>query len=514
MPADRLEMRKIQEILRLRWEQKLPGRDVASSCHVSPATVYDVEGRATVAELSWPLPTDMDEAALEARLYPPREGQQTRPLPDYQEIYRELRRKGVTLKLLWMEYLRDHPVDGYSYAQYCALYRGWKRGLSVVMRQNHSAGEKAFVDYAGVTMDVTDRNTGEVTEHQVFVATLGASSYTYAEAHEGQTSRCWVRGHIHAWEYFGGVTEITVPDNLKAGVIKPCLYEPQLNRTYDDLARHYGTVIIPARKRKPKDKAKVENGVQQVERWVIAPLRNQTFFSLRELNEAIAERLEWLNNRPLSKLEGSRRSLYEEIDRPALKPLPPSRYAMAEWKVGVTVSIDYHIEFDRHYYSVPYTLAQRHEKVDVRATATTVECFLRGKRIASHPRSYQRGRHTTKSEHMPTSHRRHAEWTPSRLIRWAGEVGPNTAHVVKMIMESKRHPEQGYRSCLGIMRLSKKYGAERTENACARAAEIKGYSYRSVESILKVGLDRQPMKPKQSRAPIEHPNVRGVGCYH
>ncbi len=514
MPAVRLSMRKIQEILRLKWEQELSGREVARSCHVSPSTVSDVVDRASLAGLSWPLPKDMDEAALEARLYPPRQSQQSRAEPDFQKMYRELKIKGVTERLLWLEYRTEHPDDGYSYSQYCALYRGWKRDLSLVMRQDHRAGEKAFVDYAGVTMAVTDPDTGEVTDHQVFVVTLGASSYTYAEAQEGQTVRCWVRGHIHAWEYFGGVTEIMVPDNLKAGVIKPCLYEPQINRTYDDLARHYDTVIIPARKRKPKDKAKVENGVQQVERWVIAPLRKQTFFSLRELNEAIAEQLEWLNNRSFSKIEGSRRSLFEEIDRPALKPLPPSHYTMAEWKVDVAVNIDYHIEFDRHYYSVPCILAQRHEKVDVRVTATTVECFLRGNRIASHPRSYQQGKNTTEPEHMPESHRRHAEWTPSRLIHWASDVGPSTAQVVETIMESKRHPEQGYRACLGIMRLSKKYSAERTENACARAVAMKSCTYGSVQSILKAGLDRQTMTPTQSRDPIDHPNVRGAGYYH
>jgi transposase len=487
---------------------------VGRSCNVSPSTVHDTVARARLAGLSWPLPDDMDDAALEALLYPGPRGRAGRPEPDYPQMYRELKRKGVTLQLLWLEYREDHPDDGLGYSCFCGRYRRWRKQLDLTMRQEHQAGEKVFVDYAGQTIGVTDPLTGEVTDYQVFVATLGASNFTYVEVHEAQSLRCWVGGHMRAFEYFHGVSAVTVPDNLKAGVTKACLYEPDINPTYQEMAEHYDTVVIPTRKRKPRDKAKVENGVQQVERWVLAPLRNQTFHNVAELRTAIAERREWLNDRPLSKLAGTRRSLWREIDRPALKPLPAKRFEMCEWKPNVGVNIDYHIEFDGHYYSVPYTL--RTKRVDVRATATTVECIFRSKRVASHLRSYQRGRHTTKPEHMPSSHRRHAEWSPSRLIRWASTIGPNTAALVEQIMQSRPHPEQGYRSCLGILRLAKRHSPERLEAACTRACRFKTHSYRSVESILKTGLDRRPLPepPPSPAPPIEHDNIRGAEVYN
>lgn len=511
MPAHRVSMRKTREILRLRWELGLAGRQVARSCKISPSTVSDVVARAKVAGLEWPLPEEMDDAALEARLYPPPLGRSGRPELDFAAMYKELKRKGVTLQLLWHEYRTQHP-DGYGYSRYCERYRRWRGELDLVMRQEHRAGEKLFVDYAGQTIGVTNPDTGEVTDWQVFVATLGASNYTFAEIHETQELRWWIGGHIRAFEFFGGVTAVTVPDNLKSGVTKPCYYEPDVNRTYQELAEHYGTVVIPARVRKPKDKAKVENAVLQVERWVLAPLRNQSFFSEGELRRAMSEQLIWLNNRPLSKLDGTRRSLFEDIDKPALKPLPPTRYSPSEWKPNVGVNIDYHIEFDHHYYSVPYTLV--HQRVDVRATAGTVECLYKGKRVASHLRSYKRGWHSTKNEHMSSAHRRHAEWSPSRLIRWASTIGEQAGRLVEEILESRPHPEQGYRSCLGIMRLGKKYGNERLEAACARALIIQSYSYRSVESILKNGLDRQPLPTVQpEQLSIDHPNIRGPDAY-
>lgn len=516
MPAHRLTMRKTREILRLKWFAKLSARQVARSCKVSPTTVSDCVARAKVAGLSWPLPDELDDAALERLLYPPPKGKADRPLPDFAQLYRELKRKGVTLELLWQEYKADHPDDGYHYSQFCGLYRKWRNQLDVVMRQPYKAGEKMLVDYAGPTVSVVDPKSGEVTEHPVFVAALGASNYTYAEAQDNAQLRCWIAGHIAAFEFFEGTCSITVPDNPKVGVTRPCYYEPDINPTYHELAKHYDTAVIPARPRRPRDKAKVENAVLQVERWVLAPLRKQAFFSLDEVNEAIAAKLEQLNERPFAKLEGCRRSLYEELDKPALQPLPERRFEMASWKPKVAVNIDYHIEVDRHYYSVPYQLCR--QRVDVRMTATTIECLHKGRRVASHLRSYKPGGFTTDPSHRPKAHQR-TEWPPSRLIRWASTVGPQTEALVEKILEHRPHPEQGYRSCLGIIRLSKRYDKERLERACQRALFVQTYTYRSVDSILKTGLDSQPL-PRPAAPPTtpelqqDHENIRGSDYYN
>ena len=416
MPAKRLSMRKTKEILRLRWDLGFSIRKTAASCGVGYATVHDALARAKQAGLSWPLPEDLDEAGLETRLYPAIKGRQRQAQPDFPKIYRALKRRGVTLELLWQEYREDHAEDGYGYSRFCELYRRWRGELDLVMRQEHRAGEKLFVDYAGVGIKIVDPTTGSATEAPVFVAALGASNFTYAEACEGQDSRSWIQAHIHAYEYIGGVSAVTVPDNLKAGVIRPDFYEPDINPAYREMATHYGTTIIPARVRRPRDKAKVENAVQQVERWVLAPLREQKFFSCTEANRAIRERLEWLNNRPFSKLDGSRRSLWLELEIP-------------KWKINVGVNIDYHLEFDAHYYSVPYQLVGK--RVDVRAIATIIEVFHKGRRVASHQRSFRRGGFTTDPVHRPSAHRYYAEWSPSRLIRWAEKIGPQTATLVR-----------------------------------------------------------------------------------
>lgn len=513
MPGARLSMRKTREILRLRWADKRSLREVGLACGVGSTTVHDVLARAKAAGLTWPLADDLDDAALEAKLYAPPEAGRERPLPDFAAIYREMKRRGVTLELLWQEYRAEHPNDGYGYSRFCDLYREWRGQLDVVMRQEHRAGEKLFVDWAGMTMPIVDATTGEVKEHPVFVAALGASSFTYAEVFESQALRCWIAGHVHAFEYVGGVTAITVPDNPKTAVIGPDFYEPDLHATYAEMAQHYGTAVIPARVRRPRDKAKVENAVLQVERWVLAPLRDQTFFSIAEANRAIRERLDWLNDRPLSRLDGSRRSLWQEIDRPALRPLPARRFEIPEWKVNVGVNIDYHVEFDRHSYSVPHAL--RRHRVDVRATATIVEVFAKGRRVASHRRSYKRGGFTTDPAHMPDAHRRYAEWTPSRMIRWAETIGPETALTVRAVLESRPHPEQGFRSCLGIIRLADRYDTERVEGACQRARRIGAPSYRSVKSILKNGLDQLPLPASapEPELPLFHDHIRGPEYY-
>jgi transposase len=431
-------------------------------------------------------------------------------MPPLEYLHQELRKKGVTLQLLWHEYKEKHP-EGYQYSQFCRIYRQWVGKLDPCLRQEYRAGEKLFVDYAGETMGITDPQTGQIHQAQIFVATLGASSYTFAEASLCQDFPSWIRSHVHAFEFFGGVAEILIPDNLRDAVTRSCRYEPDLNATYREMAEHYGAVIISARVKKARDKAKVESVVLQVERWVLAPLRHRTFFSLGDLNEAIAEKLEALNRRPFEKLPATRRSLFETLDRPALKPLSAHRFTYAEWS-RARVNIDYHIEVDHHYYSVPYRLI--HKRVDVRLTHTTVEAFFKSQRVALHRRSCLKGRHTTLVEHMPKAHRRYLQWTPSRMIRWAGQIGPQTQHLVTRILESRPHPEQGYRSCLGLLRLGKRYSPERLEKACARALAFRATSYKNVESILKNGLDQQSMaSPPTGPVPQEHENLRGKAYY-
>ncbi len=506
-------MRKIKDVLRLKFETDLSIRRIARSCNVSRPTVTEYLTRFAEADLVWPAAAELDDAALERKLYPP---VATLPLldgtiPDWSQVHRELRRKGVTLALLWHEYKAAHP-EGFQYSWFCKQYRAWAGKLDVVMRQEHRAGEKLFVDYAGQTVEVVDRRTGEVRQAQIFVAVLGASNYTYAEATWTQQLPDWIGSHVRAFEFLGGTSEVVVPDNLRSGVSKVHRYEPDLNPTYQDLGTHYNVAVLPARARRPRDKAKAEAGVLLVERWILAALRNRTFFSLQELNREIARLLIRLNERPFKKLPGSRRELFEQLDRPALQPLPAQAYEFAEWK-KVRVNIDYHIEIEGHYYSVPYQLVRR--QLDARYTARTVECFHKGQRVASHSRSLLKGRHTTVAEHMPKSHRQYAEWTPQRLIRWAEKTGAATAGVVQTILARRAHPQQGYRSCLGIMRLGKSFGEDRLEAACRRALKLGSCSYKSIESILRQGLDRQALpEQQQPDLSIAHENIRGSDYYH
>jgi len=515
MPQKRLSMRKIKEILRLSWGMGLGRRQVARSLRISHSTVIECIDRALKAGLSWPLPWDLDEGTLEGLIYPPsvQDKPPGRALPDFEHIHRELRRKGVTLQLLWEEY-REACPEGYGYSRFCELYREWKGKLDVTLRQEHRAGEKVFVDYAGQTVPVVDGSTGEVREASIFVAVLGASNYTYAEASCGQDLASWISSHVRAFEYFGGVPEIIVPDNLRTGISRSCRYEPDLNPTYNDMAVHYGTCVIPARVRAPRDKAKVEAGVQLVECWILARLRNRTFFSMEELNEVISDLLESLNTRKFKKLDTTRRALFLSMEKPALKSLPRSRYEYAQWKKA-RVNIDYHIEVEGHYYSVPYQLV--HKAVEVRYTSTMLEVIYKGRRVATHRRSYRRGAFTTLNEHRPRSHQKYLEWTPSRIIRWSQDTGPHTAKVVETILRTRPHPEQGFRSCLGILRLGRRYTGERLEAACARAAKLRAFSYKSVKSILATGLDREPVKDDsetKDRPSVHHDNVRGAEYYN
>ena len=515
MPRERLPMRKIRDVLRLH-AGGLSKRRIAASLNVGRTSVSAYVNGAARAGLNWPLPEDLSDEDLERLLYPGSVAvsRDLRPLPNWPVLHRELRRPGVTLSLLWEEYRAVHPT-GYGYSRFCGLYRAWKGGLSPTMRQNHVAGEKMFVDYAGATLEVIDGLTGEVQSAQIFVATLGASSYTYAEATWSQALPDWTGSHGRAFSYFGGVPRQVVPDNLKSAVVKACLYDPEINRTYADMAAHYDTAILPARPRKPRDKAKVEVGVQVVERWILARLRNRRFFSLAEANQAIHELLEALNGRVTKHLGASRRQLFEALDGPALKPLPSEPFPYAEWKRR-RAGLDYHVEVAKHYYSVPHALAR--QKLWARITERTVEVFHRDKRVAAHMRGASNRRHTTVAEHMPSAHRRHASWTLQRIHREAGANGPNTEILIELILANRPHPEQGFRSCIGILRLAKSHGEGRLEAACERALEIGALSYSSLVSILKNNLDRR--KPSQSSrktsgavtdAPaIEHGNIRGA----
>lgn len=512
MPAERLPMRKIKEILRLKWEGGLSARQIARSLKIARSTVADYIRRAEEAGLGWPLPDDLDEMAIERLLFSPKTlvPVYERPLPEWIQIYKEMRHKGVTLFLLWQEYKAVYP-EGFQYSRFCELYRLWTGKLALSMRQDHKAGEKMFVDYCGQTVLVKDKINGKSREAQIFVAVLGASNYTYAEATWTQGMQDWIGSHVRAFEYYNGATELVILDNLRSGVKKPCWYEPKLTATYQDMLTHYTTTAIPTRVKKAKDKAKVENAVLVTERWILARLRHFTFFSLHELNAEIAKLLEELNTRPFKKLPGSRRSLFEELDRPVLKPLPSQQYVYAEWKKA-RVNIDYHVEIDRHYYSVPYQLYGR--EVDVRLTVKTIECFHKGHRVASHLRSFLKGKHTTVKEHMPKAHQIYAEWTPERVIRWTTKAGPATRSVAECILSSRLHPQQAFRSCLGLMRLGKTYGDPRLEAACTRALHFQTTSYTSVKSILKNSLDSISLdEPAIVSNPIDHPNVRGSAYY-
>jgi len=507
-------MRKAREILRLKHEAGLTNRQIGSSLRMSHVSVGKYLKQAAEAGLGWPLPEGLAEGELAGRLkssQPPPE-KAGRILPDMAVIDREMRRKGVTLYLLWEEYRREHP-EGYGYTQFCEYYSRYRsQQEEPCLRQVHKGGEKLFVDWAGDTIRYVDAETGEEREASLFIGALGASNYTFARAFENRKQPNWIEGHIGCWEYLGGVATLTIPDNEKTGVDRACRYEPGVNRVYQDLADHYGTVIIPARPRTPQDKAKVENAVLNAERRIMAVLRDRTFIGLEELNAAIAVALKALNDRPFQKWPGCRSSLFEELDKPALKPLPAIRFEMAEWREA-KVNIDYHVQVDWHLYSVPYHLVN--QTVEVRLTARCVELYWQGKRVAAHARTTQRGGATTEASHRPKSHQQHLEWSPSRLIQWAeNEVGESGGKVAAIILETQPHPESGYRQCLGLMRLGRHHGKQRLEHACGRALQTETCSYQSIKSMLETGADRCPLPSTSQAAPaVIHPNLRGANYY-
>jgi transposase len=516
-------MRRVREMLRLCLDGGLSVSEVARRAGVARSTLREMLARFERSGLAWPLPIDLADGDLETRLYGvagSKRGQRRRLEPDWALVNREMKRKHVTLQILWDEYIDANP-DGYRYSRFCDLYRGWEARLPVTMRQTHLGGDKLFVDYAGDTVTVIiDRRTGQSRQAHLFVAVMGASSLSFACAAWTETLPDWIDAHVRTFAYFGGAARLLVPDNPKVAVIKACFYDPQINRTYSDMAAHYDTGLLPARPRRPRDKAKVEAAVRIVERWLLGKLRNRRFYSLAEVNAAIAELLIQLNDvRVLRHVGRTRRQLFEEIDAPRLKPLPAEPYAFAEWRLR-KVGLDYHVDVDGHFYSVPY----RHARagVEVRATLRTVEIFLQGERIAAHMRGSGNGKHTTVTEHMPSSHRRYGDWTTERIQREAGAIGASTLMLCQMILERRPHPEQGFRSCLGIVRLAKPFTAERLEAACLRALQIGSYTYGSVRSILDNRLDGQPVRrgprteggAEDDELRLIHPNIRGSGYYH
>lgn len=514
MPAKGVSMRKIKTLLQLHYACNLSQHQIANSLNLSVGVVNKYLQRSEQVGITWPLPVELeDEAMLRKKLQSTGQVEpKARHNIDFAFLHTERKRKGVTLQLLWEEYAQTYP-NPLSYPHFCLLYRKWRQVQPQSMRQYHKAGDKAFVDYAGPTVNIIDPNNGAIRAAQIFVGILGASNYTYAEASWTQQLPDWIASHRRMFEFFGGVPALIVPDNLKSGVHKACRYEPDINPTYADFIEYYGTAVLPARPAKPKDKAKVENAVLVVERWILARLRHHTFFSLSQLNAVIGELLHQLNHRPFKKMPGCRASAFAEIDRPALKALPTHSYELTEIK-WARVHIDYHIELHQHYYSVPFQYIGK--EVMLRFTAQRLECYYQAKQIALHVRNTQKGGHTTLIEHMPKSHRRYMEWTPSRFLHWASQIGESTTRYVKHLLESKPHPEQGYRSCLGLLNLAKRYGNIRLEKACERAWLLGMRTRRSVASMLEHRLEDQALPKAQSTdtQPIPHENLRGKQYYH
>lgn len=517
MAAKRIAMRHIKEVLRLKYQAGLSQRQIAKSLGISTGAVSEYLKKARQLNLTWPLQEGISDTEIVSLFFPQQSDHPiNHVLPDCPTIHDNLKHKGVTLQLLWQEYKQQHGQQAYQYTQFCHHYRKWRERVRPSMRQVHKAGEKCFVDYCGPTVPIVNPSTGEVRDAQVFVAVLGASNYTFAEATWTQKLYDWVGSHVNAFRFFGGVPEIVVPDNLRSATKKPCRYEAQINESYQHMANHFGTAIIPARPHKPKDKAKVEAGVLLVERWILACLRHETFFSLADLNHKIKTLLIKLNEKPFQKMEGCRRSHFERLDQPALRKLPATPYDFTQFK-RARVNIDYHVQFDRNYYSVPHHLCRL--EVTVQATRDSVAVLYKGNQVARHPRNHLRGKYTTNPAHMPESHRSHHQWTPERLRDWGRSIGAAAYELVDLMLQRKRHPEQAYRSCLGLLNLSKKYDNTRLDNACRRAININSPTYHSVKSILAKRLDQlveaeQTIDQSHQTLLNDHDNIRGPMYYH
>lgn len=514
MPTAPISMRKLKEILRLKYGAKLSHRQIAASLSISPSSVSTYANRAAqLGIVDWPLDTKWDDVTLKQAFFTTQVKTKQYAVPSWLDIKQSLTSKIMTLQLLWEEYAHQHPQGHYSYNHFCRQYKSWLKTQRLSMRQHHKAGEKLFVDYCGPTMDIVNPRTGEIRTAQVFVAVMGASNYTYAEATWSQGLEDWIMSHVRCFEFLGGVPELVIPDNLKSGVTRACRYEPDLNPTYQQLAEHYQTTVIPARPYKPKDKAKAEVGVQIVERWIMARLRHETFYSLKQLNQRIAQLLSELNQRPLKQHPGCRESQFASIDRPALKALPVHIYHYTHIK-KVRVHIDYHVEVNKHYYSVPHTLVK--QQLEAHITGEQVTLIHQGKVVAVHPRVYGIGGHTTNEQHMPVAHQKHQQWTPQRFERWAQDIGEHTAQLVTLYLQQRKHPEQSYRRCLGLLNLAKHYSPSRLDAACKRALATNVTSLKAITNMLNKGLDKQPLPNSQIEllSDINHTNIRGQDYYH
>ena len=512
MAAERLSMRQVREILRLKFENGLGSRKIAASYGgVGRTTVDDYVARFKAAGLSWPLPDELDDAQLEARLFPAT-APPMRVMPDFGAIDVQLRRKGVTLQLLWTEYCEQNGDRSYQLSRFCELYGEWRRKNRMWMRQHHKAGDKMFVDFSGDGLEIIDPQTGEVQAVKLFVAAMGASSYTFAYAVLDEKLPSFLHCNVRALEFFGGVPAAIVPDNPKTAVTKADRYEPEIHDAYADFGRHYATCIMPARPYQPRDKAKVEVAVLVAQRSIVAVLRNQTFYNLDDLNDAVLELVGRINHRVMRHVGRTRAQLFAEIDQPALKPLPKNRYEHATWKKA-RVHPDYHVEVDKHFYSVPYQ--HRGEAVLIRLTATSVEVLLNGKRVASHARSRRRWHYTTLPEHRPPAHMYVADSTVEQMRQRAGRIGPNTSRLFEALFAERQYPEQAVKSCLGVLSLVEPFGADRVEAACRRALHFSLLKYKHIKNILQRGLDAQSLDDKQPETNLpRHENVRGSSYFH
>jgi transposase len=506
-------MRRIKQLLTMRFGAGASTRAIGRELGIAPSTVREYLGRAAAAGIGWPLAADLTDEDLVARLFVNagvRAGARLHAEPDWSALVRELKRPGVNLLMLWDEYRAVEP-QGYAYSRFCQLFREFEQRLSPTMRQQHVAGDKAFVDYSGKRVPIADPATGEVRMAEIFVAVLGASNLTYAEATWTQTLADWIGAHVRMFRFYGAAPRLLVPDNLKCGINKASFYDPEVNRSYAAMAAHYRVGILPARPKRPRDKAAVEAGVRFAQSYILGRLRNVTFFSLAECNVAIAAAVERMNSREMRRLGMSRRQLFETVERPLMQALPLDDYEYAEWHLA-RVGIDYHVEVQGFFYSVPHALIR--EQVDTRATARTIEVFHRGKRVAAHARRYGGPRHGTQPEHMPSAHRRYAEWTPQRFQRQARDIGPNTEALIMAVMARRPHPEQGFRTCVGVLRLVRGLDAARVERVSLRAIEVGALSYASVASILKHRLDQKAAPQAADGTPLLHDNIRGPRYYH
>ena len=502
----RLDMLKAREILRLKFDVGLSLRDIGQASGCGKTTAGEILARAENAGITWPV--GLSDKQLMSALYPPIESNTLPPEPDMEYMFSEMKKKSVTLMLLWEEYKQVHP-GGIMYTQFCDRYRSFKQINKISMHKEHKAGEEMEVDWAGDTMTYVEPETGEMKPAYVFVAVLPASSYPFAYAYKDMKTACWIDAHVRSYEYFGGVAKITIPDNTKTAVVKCDLFDPILNKNYTEMAAHYQTTIIPARPRSPKDKAADENMVGNISRRIIAALRNRQFFSVHEINLAIKEELVKFITRPFQKMEGNRLTAFEKIDKPALKPLPERKYEYSDWK-ETKIQFNYHVDYDGFFYSVNYTYAG--QPCSVRATIKAVEIYIGSERIAAYPRNYNTfKRYTTLPEHMPEAHKAVTEWNSERFLTWAGKIGPNTRKMISQVLESREYSVQTYRACMGIMRLGKNYSNEIMEAASREALEKNTCSYKYFSIILKQVAVKPA--PNNTEKVIMHDNVRGRGSF-